>query len=144
MTFQITRRGFIAGLATALLPLRLPGLFAADASRLPQLKVKPFELSQVRLLPGIFLDAAERNCRYLLKLDTDRLLHMFRITAGLSSSAEPLGGWEQPVNELRGHFMGHYLSACAMSSAAFRDESFTTRANLLVTELAKCQNAHGN
>jgi len=43
------------------------------------------------------------------------LLHTFRLTAGLPSSAEPLGEWEKPECELRGHFTGgHYLSACAL------------------------------
>ena len=46
---------------------------------------------------------------------------MFRVTAGLPSTAEPLGGWEQPANELRGHFTGHYLSACALLQAALGD-----------------------
>jgi DUF1680 family protein len=54
-------------------------------------------------------------------LEPDRLLHMFRVTAGLPSHAEPLGGWEQPTNELRGHFTGHYLSACAMLHATSGD-----------------------
>ena len=50
------------------------------------------------------MDAAQINRRYMMSLDPDRLLHMFRLNAGLPSSAEPLGGWEQPENELRGHF----------------------------------------
>ena len=33
---------------------------------------------------------------------SDRLLHTFRLTAGLPSSATPLGGWEAPDVELRG------------------------------------------
>ena len=36
----------------------------------------------------------ELDQKYLLALDPDRLLHMFRINAGLPSSARPLGGWE--------------------------------------------------
>lgn len=76
---------------------------------------RPFELSQVRLRPGAALDAMNVNRRHLLAYDPDRLLHMFRVTADLPSSAEPLGGWEAPNNELRGHFTGHYLSACALS-----------------------------
>ena len=51
---------------------------------------------------------------YLLALDVDRLLHTFRVNAGLAFSAKPLGGWEEPKVELRGHFTGHYLSACAL------------------------------
>ena len=56
----------------------------------------------------------ELDEKYLLALDVDRLLHTFRLNAGLPSTARPLGGWEEPKVELRGHFTGHYLSACAL------------------------------
>lgn len=101
--------------------------------------IEPFALNQVRLLPGHFLDATNTNRRFLLAQDPDRLLHMFRLTAGLPSSAEPLGGWEAPDNELRGHYMGHYLSACAKMWASTGDQELLVRGKLLVVELAKCQ-----
>ena len=75
-----------------------------------EIKAVPFDLEDVRLLDGPFKHAMELDHKYLLSLDVDRLLHNFRINAGLPSSAEPLGGWEEPKCELRGHFVGHYLS----------------------------------
>jgi len=57
-----------------------------------RLKAYPFELRQVRLLEGPFRDAMLRDQKYLLGLEPDRLLHMFRVTAGLPSSAKPYGG----------------------------------------------------
>jgi DUF1680 family protein len=69
---------------------------------------------------------------------------MFRVTAGLPSKAEPLGRWEQPQNELRGHFVGHYLSACALISSSMGDNSLKQRGDSIVAELAKCQKAIGN
>ena len=69
---------------------------------------------------------------------------MFRVTAGLPSSAEPLGGWEAPNNELRGHFTGHYLSACALLFAHADDTAMKSRGDTLVAELAKCQAKFGN
>ncbi|MBZ5549928.1 MAG: glycoside hydrolase family 127 protein, partial [Acidobacteriia bacterium] len=77
------------------------------------------------------------NRRYLMGLDPDRLLHTFRLNAGLPSSAEPIGGWEAPENELRGHFTGHYLSACALSSASLGDAEVKARGDLMVGELAR-------
>ena len=74
---------------------------------------RPFDLGEVRLLDGPFKTAQDADAKYLLSLDLDRLLHNFRINAGLPSTAKPLGGWESPTTELRGHFVGHYLSACA-------------------------------
>ncbi|HEX4964800.1 MAG TPA: beta-L-arabinofuranosidase domain-containing protein [Thermoanaerobaculia bacterium] len=121
----------------------LPGWSLADPAG-PRLRVRPLELSRIRLRPGPFLDAAEVNRRFVLGLDPDRLLHTFRITAGLPSSAEPLGGWERPDNELRGHFTGHYLSACALMSASLGDDAVKARGDLMVSELAKCQKALGS
>jgi DUF1680 family protein len=108
-------------------------------------RLNPFPLEQVKLLPGPFQEATEINRRWLLSLPPDRLLHTFRLTAGLPSSAEPLGGWERPDCEVRGHFAGgHYLSACALMYASTGDEELKERGNTMVTELARCQEKHGN
>src|SRR5215471_8821372 len=85
------------------------------------LRAEPYPLTDVRLLDGPFRHAMELDHRYLLSLDPDRLLHNFRVNAGLPSSAQPLGGWEAPDCEVRGHFVGHYLSACAHMVAATGD-----------------------
>ncbi len=100
---------------------------------------EPFPLSNVRLLDGSFRDAMLRDQKYLLSLDADRLLRNFRVNVGLPSSAEPLGGWEAPNCELRGHSVGHYLSAVSLMYASTGDERFKQRADYLVAELAKCQ-----
>jgi DUF1680 family protein len=103
--------------------------------------VRPFPLEEVRVLDGPFRDAMVRDQQFLLGLDPDRLLHNFRVTAGLPSSAQPLGGWEGPDVELRGHSVGHYLSALALMYASTGDARFKTRADLIVGELAKVQAA---
>jgi hypothetical protein len=105
------------------------------------LKARPFALCDVRLLDGPFSAAMLRDGKYLLDLEPDRLLHTFRLNAGLPSPAEPLGGWEEPKCELRGHFVGHYLSACALMYASTGDEALKAKAAYLVAELAKCQAA---
>jgi DUF1680 family protein len=84
------------------------------------------------------------NRSHLLNYDPDRLLHMFRVTAGLPSSAQPLGGWEAPENELRGHFTGHYLSACALLAVHTDDATVKARGDAIVAELARCQAAIGS
>jgi DUF1680 family protein len=104
-------------------------------------KAVPFDLSRVRLLDSPFQQAQQRDLKYLLSLDPDRLLHNFRVAAGLPSSAKPLGGWETPTCELRGHSLGHYLSACALMYASTGDELIKARAVGMVAELAKCQAA---
>jgi uncharacterized protein len=102
-------------------------------------KVKPFALGQVRLTAGPMHDAQEWNRDYLHRLSADRLLHNFRVTAGLPSTAQPLGGWEKPDCELRGHFAGHFLSACALMHASTGDPELKAKGDLMVAELAKCQ-----
>jgi hypothetical protein len=107
------------------------------------IKAYAFDLRDVRLLDGPFRHAQELDHQYLLSLDQDRLLHNFRVNAGLPSSAQPLGGWEEPKCELRGHFVGHYLSACAMMYASTGDERLKQKANAIVEGLAECQNKIG-
>jgi len=104
-------------------------------------KAVPFKLEDVRLLDGPYRDAMIRDQEYLLSLDQDRLLHNFRVTAGLPSSAQPLGGWEAPDVELRGHSVGHYLSAVSIMYASTGDARFKASADSLVAELAKVQAA---
>ncbi len=108
-------------------------------------EVLPFPMKQVRLLDGPFKGAQEANRRFLHSLPADRLLHTFRLTAGLPSSAEPLGGWEKPDGELRGHFTGgHYLSGCALAYASTGDEDLRKKANGMVADLWQCQQAMKN
>jgi DUF1680 family protein len=102
-------------------------------------KVRPFALSEVLLDPGPLQQAREWNRAYMLRLPNDRLLHNFRVTAGLPSNAIPLGGWEAPTAELRGHFVGHYLSAAAMLYAATGDQIIKAKADELVVGISACQ-----
>ena len=100
---------------------------------------EPFPMPDVRLLDGPFRDAMLRDQEYLLALDPDRLLHNFRVNVGLPSSAKPLGGWEEPHCQLRGHSLGHYLSALSLMYASTGDAQFKQRADYIVAELARCQ-----
>ena len=139
------RRTFLAATAAtaaaAALPRRLRGSPSPEGAPAPV--AVPFDLERVRLHPGPFLDAAEVNRRFLTGLDPDRLLHTFRLTAGLPTTPEPLGGWEATENELRGHYTGHYLSACALAWAGSGDADLKARGERLLAELARCQQALG-
>jgi len=128
--------------AATLLALLLP-LATAPATDPPagSPAAEPFPLRDVRLLEGPFRDAQERDLAYLLRLDPDRLLHTFRLNAGLPTTAAPYGGWEAPDVELRGHSLGHYLSACALMFEATGDERLKGRARAIVAELSRVQRA---
>lgn len=145
MTSHLSRRDFMAATAAGGALLWPATLRAATGATPPiTLRARPFPLDRVRLRPGYVADQLEINRRHLLAQDPDRLLHMFRVTAGLPSSAEPLGGWEAPDNELRGHYTGHYLSACALLFAATGDAAIRSRAETVVAGLAECQRALGS
>jgi len=152
---KMSRREFVATAAvaagaSAILPAAAHAFEeqaakATTTAKLSGREVVPFRAAPVpmknaRLAPGPFSAAADANRRYLKTLPTDRLLHTFRLTAGLPTSAEPLGDWEKPDCELRGHFAGgHYLSACALAFASAGDEELKRNGDTMVAELAKCQ-----
>jgi DUF1680 family protein len=138
---SLTRRQFIA--ASALAPLASAAR-ASSVKESVQAQAQPFDLGSVRLLDRALSESTAHNREFLQSLETDRLLHTFRLTAGLPSSAEPLGGWEKPDVELRGHFTGHYLSGCALMSVSEGEATLRGKGNLVVSELAKCQKANGN
>ncbi len=163
---RLSRRNFIVGAAavagTSL--LRTPGLGAVvrdiiqgpvvNSAQVTGQKVnrervawaaEPFPMKQIKLLPGTFQKFADINRRYLNSLPTDRLAHTFRLTSGITSTAEPFGGWEKPDVELRGHFTGgHYLSAVALNYASTGDEDLKKKGDALVAILAQCQAANKN
>ena len=144
---HLSRRAFLktsaagAGVAGLLTNARIVrALSAHSASE----RLLPFPLKDVRLGPGVFREQAEINARYLDSLPVDRLLHSFRATAGISSTATPFKGWEDPACELRGHFAGgHFLSAVALASATSGNTVLKNRGDELVTGLGQCQRKIG-
>src|SRR5581483_3886871 len=108
-------------------------------------RARPFPMKQVRLGDGVCKAAMQADQKFLHELPPDRLLHTFRINAGLPSSAQPLGGWEAPDCELRGHYAGgHYLSAVALMYASTGDDDLKKNGDIVVGELAKCQKSLNN
>jgi DUF1680 family protein len=98
-----------------------------------------FPLRDVRLLSGPFSANMARNTAYLLFLDPERLLRPFRVNYHLATAAQPCGGWEQPVSQVRGHTTGHLLSALALTYANTGSAEALERSQYLVTQLADFQ-----
>jgi DUF1680 family protein len=107
-------------------------------------KALPFSNTLVKLDSSWIKDRENLNTAYLKSLDPDRLLHNFRVNAGLPSSAKPLEGWEAPFIGLRGHFAGHYLSAISSLVERENDALLLKRLNYMVDALYECQQALGN
>ena len=165
MNLKLTRRYFLGGAAAAgaatLLPSKAGGAVTdckvvastgtdtANASLThaavakTKWKAEPFSMTEVRLLPSFWKDMMELDRSYLYSLPNERLAHNFRVTVGIPSDADPLGGWEAPDCELRGHYVGHYLSSCALIHAGTGDDAIAAKANDLVAILAQCQAKDG-
>lgn len=89
----------------------------------------------------------EENKKYLLELKNDNLLLSYMAEAGLYKTSELPdgihGGWESPLCELRGHFLGHWLSAAAMHYEATGNQMVKAKADEIVAVLAECQEENG-
>jgi DUF1680 family protein len=105
-----------------------------------QPQVQPFALSDVTLAEdGPYAQSRAWSRAFMMRITPDRLLHNFRQTAGLPSSAVPLGGLEKPDSLLRGHWVGHYLSGCALLYGSTGDAEAKARGDAIVAGIAECQ-----
>ncbi|MCM3626196.1 glycoside hydrolase family 127 protein [Paenibacillus glycanilyticus] len=102
-----------------------------------------FNLDEVKLTDKVFASRRELAKKYLIEFDVDRLMHTFKLNAGIPSNAEPLGGWEDIHCGLRGHFAGHFLSACAKFSNADGDKLLANKAFEIIGMMGLCAQPNG-
>lgn len=114
----------------------------APQSRIAAGEVEYFPLTDVKLVDGPFLRAAEVNRDHLLRFNPDRLLAPYLTEAGLEPKAVGYPNWEG--TGLNGHTAGHYISALAGAYATLGDEECLERLNYMVEELDRCQRANGD
>ena len=114
-------------------------------------------LDAVKLLPGELKRRYELNRRYVMSLASDALLQNHELEAGLAHARMGAGGghgdhhladdwhwgWESPTCQLRGHFLGHWLSAAARMVATTGDPEAKAKADEIVARLTACQEANG-
>ncbi|XP_020682275.1 uncharacterized protein LOC110099462 [Dendrobium catenatum] len=106
--------------------------------------LKEVSLHDVRLDPdSVHGQAQQTNMEYLLLLDLDSLVWSFRKQAGLETPGTPYGGWEAPDVELRGHFVGHYMSATAQMWASTHNDTLQEKMTSVVNALYACQKKIG-
>ncbi|MGI6218662.1 MAG: beta-L-arabinofuranosidase domain-containing protein [Bacteroidaceae bacterium] len=105
------------------------------------LQALAFDYQDVRLLDGPFKRAMEVDQRWLQEASVPRFLHNYRVTAGLATNEKAFGGWEALDCELRGHSLGHLLSALALMYASTGDEQYKEKGTQFVAGLAECQAA---
>lgn len=122
---------------------------------------QPYSYNEVQLADEPLKLRFELNKKYVMSLTNENLLRSFYLEAGLWSYSGNGGttsatttstdgpehwhwGWESPTCELRGHMMGHWLSAAARMYAGTGDQLVKSKADYIVAELARCQTAIGS
>ncbi len=121
----------------------------------------PIDLANVQLLPSLFKERFELNRSYVMSLTTENLLQNFYMEAGIRDSnfdgmfrvtmygnsgdgSDRHWGWESPTSEIRGHFVGHWLSAAARILQATGNPQLRLKADAVVDGIKRCQAKNGN
>jgi DUF1680 family protein len=148
MSSSLSRRRLFQAAGVAAVATAAPALLtgSAQAAAVPPVRgdagvsAFAFDLSEVRLTSGRWLENQNRTLAYLRFVNVDRLLYNFRANHRLSTNgAAALGGWEAPNFPFRTHSQGHFLTAWAQAWAVLGDTTCRDKANYMVAELAKCQ-----
>lgn len=109
--------------------------------------IKELSGQAVKLHEGELLRKEEANRQYLMKLENCHLLRNYLLEAGRYSGrgadSQAMGGWEDPSCQLRGHFLGHWLSAAAIRYQETGDRELKAKTESLLDELALCQEDNG-
>ncbi len=115
--------------------------------------MEALKISEVRLTNGLFKEREAINRDYLMELDNRALLQNFYLEAGIMlpnlqfigdpEDAYVHWGWESPTCQLRGHFLGHWMSAAAHLSASNKDRELEAKLFTIVDELKICQENNG-
>lgn len=114
---------------------------------LPKALLAPAEKGMVHLSSGLFHERRELAKAYDLRLKTENLLQNHMLEAGMRVDT-PLDqmhlGWESPNCQLRGHFVGHWISSMAHFAADDNDPVARQRVIGAVDELKQCQDFNGD
>ncbi len=111
------------------------------------------EKENVKVTGGVFRERMNLDRNYLLELDNTCLLQNFYLEAciivpGAQQVHDPSKinlhwGWEAPCGQLRGHFLGHWMSAAAAFVASDDDKELKIKLDKIVDELKRCQDKNG-
>ncbi|QSF44176.1 beta-L-arabinofuranosidase domain-containing protein [Paenibacillus tianjinensis] len=96
-----------------------------------------FRMDQVQVTDPYCVNAFSKEVLYLKSYDPDRLVAGFRENRGLPAKSEKYPGWES--TEIRGHTLGHYLTALSQAYQTTRNDNLLKRLEYVVGELALCQ-----
>lgn len=110
-------------------------------------KMRELRGTSVKLFEGDLIRRENDNRDYLMRLKTSHLLRNYQLEAGRYSGrgmdGSAMGGWEDPSCQLRGHFLGHWLSGAALRYEETKDPELKAKAEVIVHELSLCQQDNG-
>ncbi len=152
MDIKLSRRVFLetvgtaAAASVALPPLarsapgvqNTRGAATALSKTTPYKKVvlEPFDYTGVTLRQSLWQGQASAGRDFYLGLSNDDILHGYRVAAGdANAPGRALGGWASPNSNT---VLGQWLQSMARMQRAYGDKDLLEKANLLVSEYAKC------
>jgi DUF1680 family protein len=105
--------------------------------------VTDFPLSHVTLKNSLFSRHRDLMLEFASGYPVDNMLFNFRANAGLPNpaGAEPVGGWDTPTGNLRGHSTGHFMTLLAQAYAGGGGAVYKQKLDYMVTALGQCQDA---
>lgn len=111
------------------------------------MELKILTPGKVKLADSLIKQRFDLNHKYVSSLKNDNLLQNHYLEAGIwrlnGKPGDCHWGWESPVCQLRGHFLGHWMASASRIYLATGDEQLKARVNFIVAELARCQQANG-
>jgi uncharacterized protein len=119
------------------------GRYPPDAPVPDSWVVRDFPLDQVTLGDGLFASHRDLMLNFASNYPVDNMLFNFRANAGLPNppGARPVGGWDTPTGNLRGHSAGHHMTLLAQAYAGSGDTAYKDKLDDMVTALGQCQDA---
>lgn len=103
--------------------------------------IQDFNLNQVQVTEPYIVNALEKELSYLKSFDADRLVAGFQEINNIRPKAPKYNGWE--VTEIRGHSLGHYMTAVAQAVAQTGDKELRDKLVYIVDRLAESQGKSG-
>ena len=100
-------------------------------------KISDFKLEEVKATDAYFENALDKEMAYLKAFDADRLVAGFLEVNNIKPKAEKYPGWE--VTEIRGHSLGHYMTAVAQAVGGTGDKELKDKLDYIVDRLSEAQ-----
>lgn len=99
-----------------------------------------FSANEVTLRNSEFAERQQWDKNFMMSLDVDRLLYFF-LDESNREGLESYGSWENA--DLKGHTLGHYLTAMSMLYAQDKDPEVQRRIDRAIDGMEECQKRLG-